>query len=255
MGQGRGGTSHVGVGCFCLAQHCWHLVALWGTGWRFMARRGFTWHCVPQPGVSVSFQVTLSIFELASAAGIPCEIDPALVNVLAGSKMGTVGSAGSWGVPLRSSTSSLSQTPSCNHPPPGYLFGCPLSPPMSSPGTPTPYHLCGVSEVSSLDPWLMSAPSWADGSSSEEDYKVACLLLVFVAVSLPMLASDPASIYNTEMDGKAQPCPAVSPLTPPCPDPTLSVCWDPRGPTAAAEGQWGTAGPQCQLCWSRAAAP
>uniref|UniRef100_A0A8B9P3W0 NCK associated protein 1 like n=1 Tax=Apteryx owenii TaxID=8824 RepID=A0A8B9P3W0_APTOW len=69
-------------------------------------------------------QVTLSIFELASAAGIPCDIDPALVNVLAG-----------------------------------------------------------------------------DGSSPEEDYKVACLLLVFVAVSLPLLASDPASIYNTEMDG------------------------------------------------------
>uniref|UniRef100_A0A663EN74 NCK associated protein 1 like n=1 Tax=Aquila chrysaetos chrysaetos TaxID=223781 RepID=A0A663EN74_AQUCH len=60
---------------------------------------------------------------LASAAGIPCEVDPALVNVL------------------------------------------------------------------------------ADGSSPEEDYKVACLLLVFVAVSLPLLASDPASIYNTEVDG------------------------------------------------------
>ncbi|NWU57805.1 NCKPL protein, partial [Dromas ardeola] len=72
-------------------------------------------------------QVTLSIFELASAAGIPCEVDPALVNVLAGSK--------------------------------------------------------------------------TDGSSPEEDYKVACLLLVFVAVSLPLLASDPASLYNTEMDG------------------------------------------------------
>uniref|UniRef100_A0A8B9P5W7 NCK associated protein 1 like n=1 Tax=Apteryx owenii TaxID=8824 RepID=A0A8B9P5W7_APTOW len=72
-------------------------------------------------------QVTLSIFELASAAGIPCDIDPALVNVLAGGK--------------------------------------------------------------------------TDGSSPEEDYKVACLLLVFVAVSLPLLASDPASIYNTEMDG------------------------------------------------------
>ncbi|XP_009889908.1 PREDICTED: nck-associated protein 1-like, partial [Charadrius vociferus] len=71
-------------------------------------------------------QVTLSIFELASAAGIPCEVDPALVNVLAGSK--------------------------------------------------------------------------TDGSSPEEDYKVACLLLVFVAVSLPLLASDPASVYNTEMD-------------------------------------------------------
>ncbi|NXX58017.1 NCKPL protein, partial [Scopus umbretta] len=72
-------------------------------------------------------QVTLSIFELASAAGIPCEVDPALVNVLAGSK--------------------------------------------------------------------------TDGSSPEEDYKVACLLLVFVAVSLPLLASDPASVYNTEVDG------------------------------------------------------
>ncbi|NXY92698.1 NCKPL protein, partial [Alcedo cyanopectus] len=72
-------------------------------------------------------QVTLSIFELASAAGIPCEVDPALVNVL--------------------------------------------------------------------------APSKTDGSSPEEDYKVACLLLVFVAVSLPLLASDPASVYNTELDG------------------------------------------------------
>uniref|UniRef100_A0A8C3J6K3 NCKPL protein n=1 Tax=Calidris pygmaea TaxID=425635 RepID=A0A8C3J6K3_9CHAR len=72
-------------------------------------------------------KVTLSIFELASAAGIPCEVDPALVNVLAGSK--------------------------------------------------------------------------TDGTSPEEDYKVACLLLVFVAVSLPLLASDPASVYNTEMDG------------------------------------------------------
>ncbi|NXH23472.1 NCKPL protein, partial [Bucco capensis] len=73
-------------------------------------------------------QVTLSIFELASAAGISCEVDPALVNVLAGSK--------------------------------------------------------------------------TDGSSPEEDYKVACLLLVFVAVSLPLLASDPASVYNTELDGE-----------------------------------------------------
>ncbi|NXN35245.1 NCKPL protein, partial [Rhinoptilus africanus] len=36
-------------------------------------------------------QVTLSIFELASAAGIPCEVDPALVNVLAGSKTGSGG--------------------------------------------------------------------------------------------------------------------------------------------------------------------
>lgn len=72
-------------------------------------------------------QVTLSIFELASAAGIPCEVDPALVHVLAGSK--------------------------------------------------------------------------TDGPSPEEDYKVACLLLVFVAVSLPLLATDPAATYDPEVDG------------------------------------------------------
>lgn len=58
---------------------------------------------------------------------------------------------------------------------------------------------------------------------------MACLLLVFVAVSLPLLASDPASVYNTEMDGKAWPCPAASPLTPL----SLSVCWDPQGDSRA----------------------
>uniref|UniRef100_A0A8C3NKW7 Uncharacterized protein n=1 Tax=Geospiza parvula TaxID=87175 RepID=A0A8C3NKW7_GEOPR len=72
-------------------------------------------------------EVTLSIFELASAAGVPCEVDPALVAALAGHR--------------------------------------------------------------------------TEGSSPEEDYKVSCLLLVFVAVSLPLLAADPASLYNPELDG------------------------------------------------------
>uniref|UniRef100_A0A8B9CM25 NCK associated protein 1 like n=1 Tax=Anser brachyrhynchus TaxID=132585 RepID=A0A8B9CM25_9AVES len=106
---------------------------------RAMAQQGlrevFSHHCpflmgpiecltdVVTPDTDIQVGTEVGIFELASAAGIPCEIDPALVNVL------------------------------------------------------------------------------ADGSSSEEDYKVACLLLVFVAVSLPLLASDPASIYNTETDG------------------------------------------------------
>uniref|UniRef100_A0A8C4YFE1 NCKPL protein n=1 Tax=Gopherus evgoodei TaxID=1825980 RepID=A0A8C4YFE1_9SAUR len=40
-----------------------------------------------------------------------------------------------------------------------------------------------------------------DSSSPEEEYKSACLLLVFVAVSLPLLASDPFSVYSIEMDG------------------------------------------------------
>uniref|UniRef100_UPI001293B951 nck-associated protein 1-like n=1 Tax=Lonchura striata TaxID=40157 RepID=UPI001293B951 len=71
-------------------------------------------------------QVTLSIFELASAAGVPCEVDPALVAALASGR--------------------------------------------------------------------------TEGSSPEEEYKVSCLLLVFVAVSLPLLAADPASLYSPELD-------------------------------------------------------
>ncbi|NXO24163.1 NCKPL protein, partial [Cisticola juncidis] len=45
------------------------------------------------------------------------------------------------------------------------------------------------------------SPGCAEGSSPEEEYKVSCLLLVFVAVSLPLLAADPASAYSPELDG------------------------------------------------------
>ncbi|XP_029809809.1 nck-associated protein 1-like isoform X2 [Suricata suricatta] len=72
-------------------------------------------------------KVTLSVFELASAAGVGCDIDPALVAAIANMK--------------------------------------------------------------------------ADTSSSEEEYKVACLLLIFLAVSLPLLATDPSSFYSIEKDG------------------------------------------------------
>ncbi|XP_013912433.1 PREDICTED: nck-associated protein 1-like [Thamnophis sirtalis] len=75
----------------------------------------------------MDIKVTLSIFELATAAGLPCDIDPALVSALINLKK--------------------------------------------------------------------------DSSSPEEDYKTACLLLVFIAVSLPLLVSDPSSIYLTEIDG------------------------------------------------------
>nr|XP_020634570.1 nck-associated protein 1-like isoform X1 [Pogona vitticeps] len=75
----------------------------------------------------MDIKVTLSIFELATAAGLPCDIDPALVTAL----------------------SNLTK----------------------------------------------------DSSSPEEDYKAACLLLVFVAVSLPVLANDPSSVYATDVDG------------------------------------------------------
>ncbi|KAF7240340.1 Nck-associated protein 1-like [Varanus komodoensis] len=72
-------------------------------------------------------EVTLSIFELATAAGVHCDIDPALVSALANLKK--------------------------------------------------------------------------DSSSPEEDYKAACLLMVFVAVSLPLLAMDVSSVYSTDTDG------------------------------------------------------
>uniref|UniRef100_A0A670YWV9 NCK associated protein 1 like n=1 Tax=Pseudonaja textilis TaxID=8673 RepID=A0A670YWV9_PSETE len=75
----------------------------------------------------MDIKVTLSIFELATAAGLTCDIDPALVSALSNLKK--------------------------------------------------------------------------DSSSPEEDYKTACLLLVFIAVSLPLLISDPSSIYLTEIDG------------------------------------------------------
>ncbi|MGH0180569.1 UNVERIFIED_CONTAM: hypothetical protein FKN15_004574 [Acipenser sinensis] len=72
-------------------------------------------------------QVTLSVFELASAAGIPCDIDPALVSALNN---------------MRTQNSSL-----------------------------------------------------------DEEYKLACLLLVYIAVSLPVLAFDPGSFYSRQFGG------------------------------------------------------
>ncbi|XP_039602736.1 nck-associated protein 1-like isoform X1 [Polypterus senegalus] len=74
-------------------------------------------------------KVTLSVFELTSAAGIPCEIDPALVNALRGMR--------------------------------------------------------------------------TEMSSADEEYKLACLLFVYIAVSLPNLAMDQGSLYSREHGGHA----------------------------------------------------
>lgn len=75
----------------------------------------------------IDIQVTLSIFELATSAGIPCDVDPSLVAALSSMK--------------------------------------------------------------------------TESSSLEEEYKLACLLQVFLAVSLPLLAADSLSIYNIQHDG------------------------------------------------------
>ncbi|KAG9340612.1 hypothetical protein JZ751_021168 [Albula glossodonta] len=69
-------------------------------------------------------KVTLSVFELATAAGLCCDIDPALVAAIAGMR--------------------------------------------------------------------------TDTTSMEEEYKLACLLLVYIAVSLPVLTQDPNSYYSRE---------------------------------------------------------
>ncbi|KAM6981225.1 nck-associated protein 1-like [Aplochiton taeniatus] len=72
-------------------------------------------------------KVTLSVFEIASAAGLPCDIDPALVSAIASMR--------------------------------------------------------------------------SDNSSVEEEYKLSCLLLTYIAVSLPTLALDPNSSYSKQYGG------------------------------------------------------
>uniref|UniRef100_A0A671VLK8 Nck-associated protein 1 n=1 Tax=Sparus aurata TaxID=8175 RepID=A0A671VLK8_SPAAU len=74
----------------------------------------------------VCFQVAMNVYELSSAAGLPCEIDPALVVALSSQKKNI---------------------------------------------------------------------------SPEEEYKIACLLMVFVAVSLPTLASNVMSQYSPAIEG------------------------------------------------------
>ncbi|KAH0628990.1 hypothetical protein JD844_010694 [Phrynosoma platyrhinos] len=54
-----------------------------------------------------------------------------------------------------------------------------------------------------IDPALVVSFEQANSSSPEEDYKAACLLLVFVAVCLPLLTNDPSSVYTTDIEAKA----------------------------------------------------
>ncbi|XP_056418753.1 nck-associated protein 1-like [Hyla sarda] len=100
-------------------------------------REVFTNHCPYMMGPieflkdcvtpDLDIQVTLSIFELATSAGIPCDVDPSLVAALSNMK--------------------------------------------------------------------------TESSSLEEEYKLACLLQVFIAISLPLLAADSLSVYNIQNDG------------------------------------------------------
>lgn len=62
-----------------------------------------------------------------------------------------------------------------------------------------------------------------DGSSQEEDYKAACLLLVFIAVALPLLASQPVT-YNIEMDGEDHRHPRATGAVSPNLSPSEHIC-------------------------------
>lgn len=52
----------------------------------------------------------------------------------------------------------------------------------------------------------------AENISSEEEYKIACLLMVFVAVSLPTLASNVMSQYSPAIEGEPGPPPPTQNL-------------------------------------------
>lgn len=45
-------------------------------------------------------------------------------------------------------------------------------------------------------------PSPIENISPEEEYKIACLLMVFVAVSMPTLASNVMSQYSPAIEGR-----------------------------------------------------
>ncbi|XP_047666114.1 nck-associated protein 1-like [Tachysurus fulvidraco] len=62
---------------------------------------------------------------------------------------------------------------------------------------------CSAGVQCDIDPTLVAAIAnmRSDNASVEEEYKLTCLLLVFAAVSLPILAIDPNSFYSREQGG------------------------------------------------------
>lgn len=47
-------------------------------------------------------------------------------------------------------------------------------------------------------------PLFSDESVSEEDYHVCCLLMVFIAISLPKLAKSDANFFKASIGGSHQ---------------------------------------------------
>lgn len=65
-------------------------------------------------------------------------------------------------------------------------------------------HTNTIQEARSSSVWPSRCLS-AENISPEEEYKIACLLMVFVAVSLPTLASNVMSQYSPAIEGRTPP--------------------------------------------------
>ena len=55
--------------------------------------------------------------------------------------------------------------------------------------------------ISSFDPLLLGTMRQLQSASSDDEYRIACLMFVFAAISLPRLARLPDSVYRHDFDG------------------------------------------------------
>ncbi|XP_064634031.1 nck-associated protein 1-like isoform X4 [Lineus longissimus] len=108
-------------------------------------------------------QDSMIVNEMASAAGMPCNIDPQLCAALRSQKTATNPP------PQASGDKRTSKTPQLDH--------------------------SGRRRSSII--------GWPVAELGEDEYNVACLMMVFVAVALPKLAMSPESVYKAALEGHA----------------------------------------------------
>lgn len=106
--------------------------------------------------------MTLSVYELAAAAGCQSDIDPTLIAAIGSMQTGKKNCTDSG-------------------------------------------HKCILTHIFTYNDHVSSP----DNTSPDEEYKLFCLLLLYIAVSLPTLASDPNSLFSREHGGTLW-CPAAT---------------------------------------------
>lgn len=106
--------------------------------------------------------------EMASAAGLPCDIDPALCAALRAQKLGI----------LSHITKKLIN--------------------------PVKFPKRGIRNMASVFfpiIWIAFKSIFILPDAAEDEYTVACLLMVFVAVSLPKLARNESTVFKPVLEG------------------------------------------------------